>query len=110
MNNPDLRAYSGASDFGNVAEEVIEGGSTAVEEGLSTAGAVMDFLGPVGEVVGAGLALGSFFHDLFDKGDEKKKEAQQQAQLSGGFTQTTGLDTANLQAQSSLSKSVGTLA
>ena len=69
----------------------------------------MDFLGPVGEIVGAGLALGSFFHNIFDK---KKKEAQEKSaenKQSGLIGGQGGISSASLTMSNLKSNVVGTL-
>lgn len=86
------------------AKTALSGASDAVD----AVGGVLDFLGPIGEVIGAGLALGSFFHDLFGK--HKNEEKQQQAEDAptnigqGGGVSLTSLATANVK-----SNVVGTL-
>lgn len=100
---------SGAKDIISKAlPETTDAVSGAVSTGLETAGAVADFLGPVGEIVGAGIALGSFFHDLF----AKKKEDQAEAEAESTPTATAGkggLDTSNLAQASVKSNVVGTI-
>jgi len=91
-----------------VAKAVAKVGGDAIGGAMETAGAVLDFLGPVGEVVGAGLALGSFFHDLFGH----KKEQAQEIASKGGPQQTTasvGLDTSSIATQAQKTNVVGTL-
>ena len=76
---------------------------------MEAVGGVMDFLGPVGEIVGAGLALGSFFHNIFDK---KKKEAQEKSaenKQSGLIGGQGGISSASLTMSNLKSNVVGTL-
>jgi len=100
----------GVADLkGQVTEKV---GSIVGEDAMKIAskvGEVADFLGPAGEIVGAGLALGSFFHNIFDKKrlDREQDEAENKTGLvlgSGG-----GISTASLAQSSMKSNTVGTL-
>ncbi len=79
-----------------------------LDAALETAGGVMDFLGPVGEIVGAGLALGSFFHDLFGS---KKKTDQEDADQNQKtiISQGTGISTTSMATAATKSNVVGTL-
>lgn len=81
-----------------------DAGSTALE----TAGAVADFLGPVGEVVGAGIALGTFFHNLFDK---PKEDAQEDAiqKAPTAIAGKAGIDTSQLSTGNLKTNAIGTL-
>tara|TARA_R110000803_G_scaffold11944_2_gene35214 strand:+ start:6302 stop:7573 length:1272 start_codon:yes stop_codon:yes gene_type:complete len=83
-------------------------GAKVGEDALEEAGGVLDFLGPIGEIAGAGIALGSLFHTLFDKKKEDAKEAV--VQNAGGIiTQSTGISTASLGAANTKSNTVGGL-
>ncbi len=100
---------NGATDLTEkVLPKVAQGVSEGVSAGLETAGAVADFLGPVGEIIGAGIGLGSFFHDLFAK---KKLDAQQDA-IEDTPTATagrSGIDTTSITQAGVKSNVVGTL-
>ena len=76
---------------------------------LEAVGGVMDFLGPVGEIVGAGLALGSFFHNIFDKKKKEAEEKQAENKQSGIIGGQGGISTASLQMANLKSNVVGTL-
>jgi len=91
-----------------VAKAVAKVGGDAIGGAMETAGAVLDFLGPVGEVVGAGLALGSFFHDLFG---HKKEQAKELASKEGPqqTTASVGLDTTSISQAAQKTNVVGTL-
>jgi len=95
----------GADDMISKAGGLIgDAGSTALE----TAGAVADFLGPVGEVVGAGIALGTFFHNLFDK---PKEDAQEDAiqKAPTAIAGKAGIDTSQLSVGNLKTNAIGTL-
>tara|TARA_R110000823_G_scaffold118370_3_gene242163 strand:+ start:1447 stop:2604 length:1158 start_codon:yes stop_codon:yes gene_type:complete len=86
------------------AEKMI--GSDAVE----AIGGVADFLGPVGELVGAGLALGSFFHNVFDKKKKDREEEDAERNTTGqNIVASGGISTASLAQASLKSNVVGTL-
>lgn len=78
------------------------------EDGMAEAGGVLDFLGPVGEILGAGLALGSFFHDLIEHHREKK-QAEEAQNATGNIAQNTGISMASIQSAGNKSNVVGTL-
>ena len=82
--------------------------SSTLDAGLETAGAVLDVLGPVGEVVGAGIALGSFFHDLFGHDDTKDKQKKVQDATSN-ISQSTGISTTSMNTANVKTNLVGTL-
>lgn len=75
---------------------------------VSKAGEVLDILGPVGEVVGAGIALGSFFHNIFDK-KKKEREEKEAEDKPMNITQSGGIDTTSMNLASVKSNVVGTL-
>ena len=82
--------------------------SSALNVGLDTAGAALDFLGPAGELVGAGLALGSLFGSIFG---HKSKESEEQKELSektniGG---SSGISTESMGSSSTKSNVIGTI-
>ena len=85
------------------AEKII--GSDAVE----TIGGIADFLGPVGELVGAGLALGSFFHNVFDKKRKEREENEAENKPSGLISGGGGISTESLNMASVKSNVIGTL-
>ena len=85
---------TGDATAGELSEGVSSLGSSILE-GVSTG---LDFLGPVGEVVGAGIALGGFFHSLFDGGEKKKEDTDESTQTdmsAGGGISATSLKTAS---------------
>jgi hypothetical protein len=89
-------------------EEGVSAATSGVSDALSVAGGVLDFLGPVGELVGAGLALGSFFHDLF--GHKKTQEKQEQAEAAPtNIAGASGLDTSSLSSQNVKTNVVGSI-
>jgi hypothetical protein len=98
---------AGASDeaISTLAETA---GKSALTTGLETVGGVMDFLGPIGEVVGGGIALGSFFHDLFDSHSEAAEE-KTAAEAPTNITQGGGISTASLDTAGVKSNVIGTL-
>ena len=93
-------------DGGADASDLADAGSSLLSTGLETAGTVLDFLGPVGEVVGAGVALGGFFHSLFD-GDEKSKESADENQVTN-IAQGGGISAESLKTASQSTNLVGT--
>ncbi len=88
------------------AGDLADAGSSLLTSGLETAGTVLDFLGPVGEVVGAGIALGGFFHSLFDSGEEKK-ESDDENQVTN-IAQGGGISAESLKTASQSTNLVGT--
>ena len=85
---------TGDATAGDLSEGVSSLGSSILE-GVSTG---LDFLGPIGEVVGAGIALGGFFHSLFDGGEKKKEDADESTQTdmsAGGGISATSLKSAS---------------
>lgn len=83
-------------------------GTTVAKTGLEATEGVMDFLGPIGELLGAGLALGSFFHDLFRKHHEEKEQADVANQQTT-MSQSTGISTTSMATANVKSNVVGTM-
>ena len=92
---------------GGVAKKVAGVGDDVMNV-VSKAGEVLDILGPVGEVVGAGIALGSFFHSVFDK-KRKEREEGEAEDAPMKITQSGGIDTTSMSLASVKSNTVGTL-
>ena len=88
------------------ADDIVSAGSSLLSDGLEVASTALDFLGPVGEVVGAGIALGGFFHSLFDGGESKKESDDEDAPTD--ISQGGGISATSLQTQSQSSNMVGT--
>ena len=82
-----------------------------VEKGLTEASGVLDLLGPVGELLGAGVALGSLFRDVF----EHKKLEREKEQAKGGsgvhplIAQASGVSVASAQQAAKQTNVIGTL-
>ena len=82
-------------------------GTSVAKAGLESTEGVLDFLGPIGEIIGAGLALGTFFHDLFGKkGLTKKQENAENAPQT--ISQASGISTASMGTAQEKSNTVGT--
>jgi len=82
-------------------------GTSVAKVGLESTEGVLDFLGPIGEIIGAGLALGTFFHDLFGKkGLTKKQENAENAPQT--ISQASGISTASMGTAQEKSNTVGT--
>ena len=103
------KAASKATGFLSDATDATETiAKSSLDSALQTAGGVLDFLGPIGEVVGAGLALGSFFHDIF--GSSSKKDSEDDASDSKTIiAQGTGISTTSMQTAATKSNVIGTL-
>jgi len=97
------------SSISDTAEKI---GTTALDTGTSaimdSVGAGLDFLGPAGELLGAGLALGSFFHDIFGGKSRDKKEEEAENEPTN-VQQTTGISTSSIASASTQSNVVGTI-
>ena len=89
------------ADAGDLATAGADIGSTAMDA-LSVG---LDFLGPVGEIAGAGIALGGFFHSLFDSGEKDKEDKDEDANVD--MSQGGGISSQSLQSASQTSNSVG---
>tara|TARA_R110002020_G_scaffold131362_2_gene293726 strand:- start:4535 stop:5638 length:1104 start_codon:yes stop_codon:yes gene_type:complete len=77
-----------------------------VNSGMETAGEALDFLGPIGELVGAGIAIVGFFRDIFEHKKEKAEQAQALAPTIG--VSSSGISMGSLQTSGTQSKQVGT--
>ena len=88
------------------ADDIASAGSSLLDSGLEIASTALDFLGPVGEIAGAGIALGGFFHSLFDSGESKKESDDEDAPTD--ISQGGGISSTSLQTQSQTSTQVGT--
>lgn len=91
-----------SADSGDLAEA----GSSLLSTGLETAGTVLDFLGPVGEIAGAGIALGGFFHSLFDSSEKSKESDDENEQTN--IAQGGGISAESLKTASQSTNLVGT--
>lgn len=88
-------------------DDVVDAGASTLGD-IGTALSVgLDFLGPVGEVVGAGIAIGGFFHDLFGKDDEAKTETQD-ATTAGSVAGSGGISTSSIKTSQQTNLNVGT--
>ena len=93
------------ADAGDLLD-VAKTGSSLLTSGLETAGTVLDFLGPVGEIVGAGIAIGGFFHSLFDSSEKKDVSADLAAPTY--ISQGGGISSQSLKTASQATNLVGT--
>ncbi len=100
---------SGLSSLGKDAgvDDIIDAGSSTLGDVGTALSVGLDFLGPVGEVVGAGIAIGGFFHDLFGKDDEAKTETQD-ATTAGSVATSGGISTSSIKSSQQTSLNVGT--
>ncbi len=97
-----------ASTTSTLAETGADVASSALNVGLDTAGAALDFLGPAGELVGAGLALGSLFSSIFGhkhKESEEQKELNEKTNIGG----SSGISTESMGSSATKSNVVGTI-
>ena len=92
-----------ASGVANVGKDVVATGTkvvTGLSAGLETAGAVADALGPIGDILGLGMAIFGGIEDdkIQKKGVDANKSAQAQIQapVQGNVSQSANvsLDTA----------------
>lgn len=96
----------------DTAETGLEDGVKAgVKDGVNTAlegaGEALDFLGPIGEIFGAGIAIVGFFRDLFE---HKKIAKEKAAATSGGAVAgTSGISMTSLSSGGQQSNQIGTL-
>ncbi len=106
----DGDAAGGLSDLlkTGVKSGVEDLASTATET-LTNVGTALDFLGPAGEIVGAGLGLVGLFTGLLDHSKEKEQETQVMASAQTAQQQKGGIDIANVIHSGSIGGSVGTL-
>jgi len=78
-----------------------------VNSGLETAGEALDFLGPIGEIVGAGIAIVGFFRDIFE---HKKLERQKtQAESGGAVAGESGISMSSIQEGGRQTTQIGTI-
>ncbi len=90
-----------------VEDTVKTGLKDGVNTALEGAGEALDFLGPVGEIVGAGIAIVGFFRDLFE---HKKMEREKKQAITGGAVAgTSGISMTSLSQGGQQSNQIGTL-
>tara|TARA_R110001592_G_scaffold52813_1_gene162042 strand:- start:81 stop:1277 length:1197 start_codon:yes stop_codon:yes gene_type:complete len=75
---------------------------------LSSVGTALDFMGPIGEIAGAGVGIGELFYNLFNKSHEDSEEDQAQSAVKS-TGQSGGIDVANVVHSGSVGGSVGTI-
>lgn len=101
----NIATNAGKTILDSGAKTGAEIGSSAI---MDSVGAGLDFLGPAGELLGAGLALGSFFHDLF--GDNKRKKEEKEAvDAPTDISQNEGISTDSIASASTKTNVVDTL-
>lgn len=88
------------------AGDLATAGSSLLDSGLEIASTALDFLGPVGEIAGAGIALGGFFHSLFSKGEDSKESSEENATTD--IAQGGGISSKSLQSAGQTTNMVGT--
>jgi len=103
---------AGESDLLDVGEQVGKStlssiGSTISE--LGTVSGVLDAIGPVGEVLGAGVGIADLFYGLFSKSKENSEEEEAENTAKDSITQTGGIDVKNVIHSGSIGGSVGTM-
>lgn len=100
----------GLKDMGDdLKDNVLKKVGSYASKGLEEASGALEFLGPVGEVVGAGLALGGLFRNIFEH--KKLLKQEDKASLGRGdlVESSGGLSQNNLASASKLSSTVGTI-
>ena len=88
-------------------DDIIDAGSSTLSDATTALSVGLDFLGPIGEVVGAGIAIGGFFHDLFGGSSEEDKEKQDES-TPGVVSGSGGISSQSFKASSQTSLNVGT--
>tara|TARA_R110002012_G_scaffold292403_1_gene487579 strand:+ start:1958 stop:3010 length:1053 start_codon:yes stop_codon:yes gene_type:complete len=78
-----------------------------VNTGLETAGEALDFLGPIGEIVGAGIAIVGFFRDIFEH--KKLEREKQQAESGGAVAGESGISMSSIQQGGRQTTQIGTI-
>ncbi len=104
-------ATNALNDVKGVAEKAVADiGSTAdsLMPTLSSVGTALDFMGPIGEIAGAGVGIGELFYNLFNKSHEDSEEDQAQSAVKS-TGQSGGIDVANVVHSGSVGGSVGTI-
>ena len=99
------------NDVKGVAQKAITDISSSADSlmpTLSTVGTAMDFLGPIGEIAGAGVGIGELFYNLFNKSHEDSEEDSAQNAVSA-VGQKGGIDVSNVVHSGSSGGSVGTM-
>jgi len=100
----------GLEDMGDdLKDNVIKKVGSIASKGLEEVSGALEFLGPVGEIVGAGVALGGLFRNIFEHKKIKKEEAEA-GSGKGDLVETAGgMSQNNLANASKLSSTVGTI-
>ena len=89
-----LQGVKGATSLGSKISSIVGEG---VGEGAGEiAGTALSFLGPVGEVAGAGVMLYGVLHDIFGKKKNTQEDVSPQS-IVGGAVNSVGLDEASAQ-------------
>ena len=106
-----MRSAASERAAGLGGDGIADGISSAVGKGLAEAGGVLDFLGPVGELVGAGLAIGSLLRDVFvhKKLEREKERAESGAGEHPLVSGNVGMSVASAQQAAKETNVVGTL-
>lgn len=100
----------GLEDMGNdLKDNVLKKVGSIASKGLEEASGVLEFLGPVGEVVGAGVALGGLFRNIFEHKKIKSEEAKAGSGRGDLVETAGGMSENNLSSASKLSSTVGTI-
>ena len=107
----DGATVAGQRAAGLGGDGIADGITGAVGKGLAEAGGVLDFLGPVGELVGAGLAIRSLLRDVFvhKKIEREKERAEGGAGEHPLVSGNVGMSVASAQQAAKETNVVGTL-
>lgn len=92
----------------NVGKSALESVASTTAE-LGTVSGVLDAIGPVGEVLGAGVGIADLFYGLFSKSKENSEEEEAENTAKDAITQTGGIDVKNVIHSGSIGGSVGTM-
>tara|TARA_R110000823_G_scaffold191906_2_gene323540 strand:+ start:990 stop:2075 length:1086 start_codon:yes stop_codon:yes gene_type:complete len=101
----NIATNAGKTILDSSAKTGAEIGSTAI---MDSVGVALDFMGPGAEIIGAGLALGSLFHDLFGN-SKKKKDEKEAIDAPTDISQNEGISTASIASASTKTNVVDTL-
>jgi hypothetical protein len=103
-------------DVANAVKSGVQKAGSAIADSVTstisemgTVSGALDAVGPIGEVLGAGVGIADLFYGLLSKSSENSEEEEAETSAKDAITQSGGIDVKNVIHSGSIGGSVGTM-